>query len=100
MEKRKRISFMARRGGHGPDRKVAFTVPVRKSVSEIWMEIYELSESKIDESKFLNPILKDNPIYRSGVNDGLKAALGKLPHPKISYIGRLPRKRLASGAIK
>ncbi len=54
----------------------------------LWIEIYDLIESKVDETKYINPILKDNPYYRSGVNDGLRVALGKIDKPKIAFVSK------------
>jgi hypothetical protein len=54
----------------------------------LWIELYDLMESKVDETKYINPILRNNPYYRSGVNDGLRVALGKIAKPKIAYLSK------------
>lgn len=55
----------------------------------LWIVIYNLMDSKVDEAKYVNPVLKDNPYYRSGVNDGLRVALDKIDKPKIAYLSRV-----------
>ena len=37
--------------------------------------ILDKMESKTDETKYINPVLKNNPAYRAGVNNGLLLTL-------------------------
>ncbi len=87
--KTKRITFLARRGNQSP-RRITFAIQPRKSTDELWIEIYDLIESKTEESKYTNPIVKDNPYYRSGVNDGLRVALSKMDKPRIAFLANTP----------
>ncbi len=48
--------------------------------------------SSVDETKYVNPMIRDNPYYRSGVNDGLRVALSKMGKPKIAYLSKRARK--------
>lgn len=70
----KRISFLARRGEQ-PPKRIGFSLTSKNKLNLLWGKVYALVESKTDDSKYINPIEKDNPHYRSGVNDGLRVAL-------------------------
>ena len=72
--KRKRVSFLARKGEQ-PSERIGFSITSKSKLSLLWSKIYTLIESKIDDSKYINPLNKENPLYRAGVNDGLRVAL-------------------------
>lgn len=70
----KQVSFIARRGEQ-PPKRVEFSINMKTKLGLLWSKIYTLLESNIDDSKYINPLTKENPYYRAGVNDGLRVAL-------------------------
>ena len=88
---KRRVSFLARRGDQ-PTKRIGFYLTSKTKLDLLWSKIYTLIESKVDDSKYINPLNKDNPHYRSGVNDGLRVALHLL-----TKIKGKPRGSVASG---